>query len=366
MLSGDDILTSRARLGGNGIISVVSNVVPGEMSRLASKPRRLRQHARNSANLLMNVNFVESNPIPVKAAMAMMGLLEPVWRLPMCAPQPATDSQDRQSLTTSDSLNASVQTEIEEVFDNKPADYTEEHFRLFYDFKLALNSGAIRAAEPDPGSSDRLARQRLGQEGHPARLPPGRRRRHVDRPVRQPWLDKATYPVKRFAVDSGVRIVPGGSSIRDGCYVGKGVTCMPPDVHQRRRIRRRRHDGRFARARSEAARRSARDCHISAAAQIGGVLEPVGALPVIIEDDVLVGGNCGVYEGTVVKRRAVLGTRHDSQPLHAGLRSGAKAKYIARRTTSRWSFPKARWSSPAHAPSQRARARTGASRCTRR
>ena len=104
-----------------------------------------------------------------------------------------------------------------------------------------------------------------------------------------------------------MRIVPGGSSIRDGCYIGKGVTCMPPmyinvgayvdegtmvDSH----------------ALVGSCAQIGRKCHISAAAQIGGVLEPVGAMPVIIEDEVLVGGNCGVYEGTVVKRRAVLGT----------------------------------------------------------
>jgi len=105
----------------------------------------------------------------------------------------------------------------------------------------------------------------------------------------------------------GVRVVPGGSSIRDGCFIAKGVTCMPPmyinvgayvnsgtmvDSH----------------ALVGSCAQIGKNCHLSAAAQIGGVLEPVGALPVIIEDDVLVGGNTGVYEGTVVKRRAVLGT----------------------------------------------------------
>ncbi len=125
-------------------------------------------------------------------------------------------------------------------------------------------------------------------------------------PVRQPWLDKATFPVKRFTVDSGIRIVPGGSTIRDGCYIGRGVTCMPPMY-----VNTGSYVGDGAMIDSHALVGSCaqigRNCHISAAAQIGGVLEPVGALPVIIEDDVLVGGNCGVYEGTVVKRRAVLG-----------------------------------------------------------
>ncbi len=125
--------------------------------------------------------------------------------------------------------------------------------------------------------------------------------------ARQPFFDKSTYPVKNMSADSGVRIVPGGSSIRDGCYVGKGVTCMPPMyinagayVDEGTMI--------DSHALVGSCAQIGRKCHISAAAQIGGVLEPVGALPVIIEDEVLVGGNCGVYEGTVVKRRAVLGT----------------------------------------------------------
>jgi 2,3,4,5-tetrahydropyridine-2,6-dicarboxylate N-succinyltransferase len=126
-------------------------------------------------------------------------------------------------------------------------------------------------------------------------------------PYRQPFFDKATYPVKAFTAQSGVRVVPGGSSIRDGCYVGKGVTCMPPMyINTGSYVG----DGSMidSHALVGSCAQIGRNCHISAASQIGGVLEPVGALPVIIEDDVLVGGNCGVYEGTVVKRRAVLGT----------------------------------------------------------
>jgi 2,3,4,5-tetrahydropyridine-2-carboxylate N-succinyltransferase len=125
--------------------------------------------------------------------------------------------------------------------------------------------------------------------------------------ARQPWFDKATYPVKTFSADSGVRIVPGGSTIRDGCYIGKSVTCMPPMyVNAGAWVG----DGTMidSHALIGSCAQIGQRCHVSAAAQIGGVLEPVGALPVIIEDDVLVGGNCGVYEGTVVKTRAVLGT----------------------------------------------------------
>jgi 2,3,4,5-tetrahydropyridine-2,6-dicarboxylate N-succinyltransferase len=123
----------------------------------------------------------------------------------------------------------------------------------------------------------------------------------------QPFFDKSTYPVRQFTAESGVRIVPGGSSIRDGCYIGKSITCMPPMyintgswVDDRTMI--------DSHALVGSCAQVGRNCHISAATQIGGVLEPIGAMPVIIEDDVLAGGNCGIYEGTVVKRRAVLGT----------------------------------------------------------
>jgi 2,3,4,5-tetrahydropyridine-2-carboxylate N-succinyltransferase len=113
--------------------------------------------------------------------------------------------------------------------------------------------------------------------------------------------------VKRITLESGVRIVPGGSSVRDGCYLGKSVTCMPPMyINAGAWVG----DGTMvdSHALVGSCAQIGTNCHISAAAQIGGVLEPVGAMPVIIEDDVLVGGNCGVYEGTVVKKRAVLGS----------------------------------------------------------
>ena len=120
------------------------------------------------------------------------------------------------------------------------------------------------------------------------------------------FIDKHTMPPRRFAPEDGVRIVPGGSTIRRGTYVAPGVVCMPPmfvnvgawigsgtmvDSH----------------ALVGSCAQIGERVHLSAAAQIGGVLEPVGASPVVIEDDVIVGGNCGVYEGTVVRARAVLG-----------------------------------------------------------
>jgi 2,3,4,5-tetrahydropyridine-2-carboxylate N-succinyltransferase len=126
-------------------------------------------------------------------------------------------------------------------------------------------------------------------------------------PTKQPFFDKDTYPVRHLSAADGVRIVPGGSSIRDGCYIGRDVVCMPPMfVNAGAYVG----DGTMvdSHALVGSCAQIGRNCHISAASQIGGVLEPVGALPVIVEDEVLVGGNCGVYEGTIVKRRAVLGT----------------------------------------------------------
>ncbi len=126
-------------------------------------------------------------------------------------------------------------------------------------------------------------------------------------PARQPFFDKVDLPGEAVHRGDGVRIVPGGSSIRDGCFIGKGVTCMPPMfINVGAYVG----DGTMvdSHALVGSCAQVGRKCHISAASQIGGVLEPVGAMPVIIEDEVLVGGNCGVYEGTVVKRRAVLGT----------------------------------------------------------
>jgi len=200
-----------------------------------------------------------------------------------------------------------MQAEIERLFEEKPETYTEDHFRLFQKFKDALNAGAARAAEPDPASPTGWRVNTWVKKGILIGFRMGQLvDMSVDR-TRQPFFDKATYPVKRLTVESGVRIVPGGSSIRDGCFIGKGVTCMPPMY-----INVGAHVGDGTMVDSHALIGSCaqigRNCHISAAAQIGGVLEPVGALPVIIEDEVLVGGNCGVYEGTVVGRRAVLGT----------------------------------------------------------
>ena len=202
---------------------------------------------------------------------------------------------------------AEMKGEIERLFDENPASYTEEQRRLFQSFKDALNSGEIRAAQPNPASATGWSVNAWVKKGI---LLGFRMGAIVDMSIdaaRQPFFDKSTYPVKNFSASSGVRIVPGGSSIRDGCYIANGVTCMPPMfvnvgayVDEGTMI--------DSHALVGSCAQIGKKCHISAASQIGGVLEPVGALPTIVEDEVLIGGNCGVYEGTVVKRRAVLGT----------------------------------------------------------
>ena len=197
--------------------------------------------------------------------------------------------------------------DIERLFDEQPDSYTDEHFRLFQEFKDALNSGMGRAAVPDASSRSGWQVNLWVKKGILLGFRMGALAdMSIDR-SRQPYFDKATYPVKQFTAASGVRIVPGGSSIRDGCYVGRGVTCMPPMfINAGSYVG----DGTMidSHALVGSCAQVGKNCHISAAAQIGGVLEPIGALPVIVEDEVLIGGNCGVYEGTVVKRRAVLGS----------------------------------------------------------
>ncbi len=120
------------------------------------------------------------------------------------------------------------------------------------------------------------------------------------------FIDKDTFPARRLTVADRVRLVPGGSSIREGAYVAPSVVCMPPMfinvgayVDEGTMI--------DSHALVGSCAQIGKRVHLSAAAQIGGVLEPINAAPVIIEDDVLVGGNCGVYEGTLVRARAVLG-----------------------------------------------------------
>ena len=200
-----------------------------------------------------------------------------------------------------------MQQAVEHLFDNKPEQYRPEHFALFAGFKAMLNAGTIRAAEPDASQPTGWRVNTWVKKGI---LLGFRLGSIVDMSIdasRQPFLDKSTYPVKQFSPSDGVRIVPGGSSVRDGCYLGKGVTCMPPMyINVGAYVG----DGTMvdSHALVGSCAQVGRNVHISAASQIGGVLEPVGAMPVIIEDGVLIGGNCGVYEGTIVRQEAVLGT----------------------------------------------------------
>jgi 2,3,4,5-tetrahydropyridine-2-carboxylate N-succinyltransferase len=119
------------------------------------------------------------------------------------------------------------------------------------------------------------------------------------------FVDKGTYPARTFSPEQGIRIVPGGSSVRSGAFLAKGVVMMPPAyVNVGAYI----DEGTMidSHALVGSCAQIGKRVHLSAAAQIGGVLEPVNASPVVIEDDCLIGGNTGVYEGTIVRARAVL------------------------------------------------------------
>lgn len=181
----------------------------------------------------------------------------------------------------------------------------DEARRVFLDLQRALNEGEVRAAEPDATAPSGWRVNAWVKQGI---LLGFRFGDVVDMSAdhgRWPFYDKDTMPLKKPGLGAGVRIVPGGSTVREGAYVASSVVCMPPMY-----INIGAYVGEGSLVDSHAlvgscAQVGAR-VHISAAAQIGGVIEPVGALPVIIEDDVLLGGNTGVYEGAVIKTRAVI------------------------------------------------------------
>ncbi|HEY8184694.1 MAG TPA: 2,3,4,5-tetrahydropyridine-2,6-dicarboxylate N-succinyltransferase [Pyrinomonadaceae bacterium] len=195
-----------------------------------------------------------------------------------------------------------LREEIEALAARSGTEFSATDRALFDEFKTQLNRGQIRAAERQPDGKWRvntwvkqgiLLGFRMGQLIDMSSTPPLR------------FFDKDTYPVQPTTVADNVRIVPGGSSVRDGAYVAPGVVCMPPMyvnagayVDESTMI--------DSHALVGSCAQIGKRVHLSAAAQIGGVLEPVGAVPVVIEDDVLVGGGCGVYEGTIVRERAVL------------------------------------------------------------
>ena len=196
---------------------------------------------------------------------------------------------------------------IEELFDHPPEKYSDDDRHTFQRLKDGLNSGEIRAAEPDDRTKTGWRVNAWVKKGILVGFRMGSIVEMGPYPTAQPFLDKSTYPLKSIHGDEGVRLVPGGSSVRDGSFVGRGVVCMPPMF-----INVGAYVGEGTMVDSHALVGSCaqvgQSCHISAAAQIGGVIEPVGAMPVIVEDEVMIGGNCGVYEGTILKKRSVLGT----------------------------------------------------------
>jgi 2,3,4,5-tetrahydropyridine-2-carboxylate N-succinyltransferase len=194
---------------------------------------------------------------------------------------------------------------IERLVAAGPQASREEARQAFATLRGSLSEGLVRAAEPDAAASSGWKVNAWVKRGI---LLGFRFGETIDMSAdhgRWPFFDKDTLPLKSIGAWSAVRVVPGGSTVRDGAYLGRGVICMPPMyvnigayVGDETLVDSHALVGSCAQIGSRV--------HLSAAAQIGGVLEPVGALPVIIEDDVLVGGNCGVYEGAIVKRRAVL------------------------------------------------------------
>jgi 2,3,4,5-tetrahydropyridine-2-carboxylate N-succinyltransferase len=208
----------------------------------------------------------------------------------------------------------SLEQTIEKFFTEGPSAVGNKNaLRAFHQLRDGLEAGTLRSAEPDAAQSTgwrvnawvkrgillgfrlgALKDMSISSNDHAALSP-----RQIS------FIDKETYPARIFAVDDGVRIVPGGSSVRSGAHLAKGVVMMPPAYVN---------VGAFvdegtmidSHALVGSCAQIGKRVHLSASAQIGGVLEPVNASPVIIEDDALIGGNTGVYEGTIVRSRAVL------------------------------------------------------------
>ena len=196
--------------------------------------------------------------------------------------------------------------EIQGLFSAGPDADHDQARTAFSRLRAELSAGRVRAAEPDPSTPTGWRVNTWVKEGILVGFRAGLVVAYDSPDTDAPYLDKDTLPLKRLGASSGVRVVPGGSSIRDGAFLADGVICMPPMY-----INIGAYVGAGSLIDSHALVGSCAQVgervHVSAAAQIGGVLEPVGALPVIVEDDVLVGGNTGLYEGTIVRSRAVIG-----------------------------------------------------------
>jgi 2,3,4,5-tetrahydropyridine-2,6-dicarboxylate N-succinyltransferase len=196
-----------------------------------------------------------------------------------------------------------LREQIEQLVQRPAGDYSDQDVALFNEFKTALNRGEIRAAERE--ADGKWLTNAWVKRGILLGFRMGAIVEMTPAGALLQFLDKDTYPIRRFSPDDRVRIVPGGSSIRDGAYIAPGVVCMPPMfVNAGAYV----DEGTMidSHALVGSCAQIGKRVHLSAAAQIGGVLEPAGAIPVIIEDDVIVGGNCGVYEGAIVRERAVL------------------------------------------------------------
>jgi 2,3,4,5-tetrahydropyridine-2,6-dicarboxylate N-succinyltransferase len=202
------------------------------------------------------------------------------------------------------SVKHSLQEEIERHFATGAAAIQDPAaLKAFEQLRDELNHGRVRSAEPDPAAPLGWRVNSWVKRGILLGFRIGQLTAFGNHDLS--FVDKGTFPARTFTPDEGIRVVVGGSSVREGTYLARGVICMPPmyvnvgayvdegtlvDSH----------------ALVGSCAQIGKRVHLSAAAQIGGVLEPVNANPVIIEDDVLVGGNCGVYEGTIVRERAVL------------------------------------------------------------
>jgi 2,3,4,5-tetrahydropyridine-2-carboxylate N-succinyltransferase len=212
---------------------------------------------------------------------------------------------NQQSTINNQQFMPDLKSSIERLSALGKVERDPEARRTFLEFRDQLTQGKIRAAEKgaDPSNPKKWTVNAWVKQGI---LLGFRLGVIADMSAGLSFVDKDTFPLRHFSVTDKVRIVPGGSSIREGAYVAPSVICMPPMfinvgayVDEGAMI--------DSHALVGSCAQIGKRVHLSAAAQVGGVLEPVNAAPVIIEDDVLVGGNCGIYEGTLVRARAVLG-----------------------------------------------------------
>ena len=198
-------------------------------------------------------------------------------------------------------MNILIQEIIEKQYNANKLSPDDDFFKYFQEFIQCLNNGQIRAAEK---KDEKWQINEWVKKGILLGFKYGSIKDYSI-PSSFSYFDKSTYPLRPVKMADQVRIVPGGTSIRTGCYIAPGVVIIPPSyinvgayIDEKSMV--------DSHALVGSCAQIGKRVHISAAAQIGGVLEPVGALPVIIEDDVLIGGNCGVYEGIIVKKGAVL------------------------------------------------------------